>query len=321
MSPTPMTTNCPTGSSTTAAGTQLDHPLYARRQRHALRHAAGLQFRRPVLRLSEGQFRHALCRGQGGPAAHDEHRPALPPRRPAGPRRGAEALRRLCESRTTRSGWRGASTSPGTGRSTIRTGRRRCGRRRWSSRPSSTRSAASSSIRRGSPSAPMSWSSARRMTAPAACTMRSAASSAPPARPSGSACSTPIPTLPASWPQAKRLTAESTSEQASAGLDALTDKERELFSKLNAAYVTTFGFPFIIAVQGQDQGRDPRRVRDAHRQRPRHRIRHRLQTGRAHRAAPAEGHAAALGRTHGYDQWLTEPITRRMAAIPARTSC
>ena len=41
------------------------------------------------------------------------------------------------------------------------------------------------------------------------------------------------------------------SEQASAGLDALTDKERELFSKLNAAYVTTFGFPFIIAVRGK----------------------------------------------------------------------
>ena len=50
---------------------------------------------------------------------------------------------------------------------------------------------------------------------------------------------------------AKRLTPESASEQASAGLDALTDKERELFSKLNAAYVTTFGFPFIIAVKGK----------------------------------------------------------------------
>ena len=49
---------------------------------------------------------------------------------------------------------------------------------------------------------------------------------------------------------AKRLTPESEKEQASAGLDALTDKERELFSKLNAAYVTTFGFPFIIAVKG-----------------------------------------------------------------------
>jgi OHCU decarboxylase len=50
---------------------------------------------------------------------------------------------------------------------------------------------------------------------------------------------------------AKRLTPESASEQASAGLDALTDKERELFSNLNAAYVTTFGFPFIIAVRGK----------------------------------------------------------------------
>ncbi|WP_315919004.1 allantoinase PuuE [Mesorhizobium sp. SP-1A] len=50
---------------------------------------------------------------------------------------------------------------------------------------------------------------------------------------------------------AKRLTPESTREQASAGLDALTDKERELFTKLNAAYVTTFGFPFIIAVKGK----------------------------------------------------------------------
>ena len=38
---------------------------------------------------------------------------------------------------------------------------------------------------------------------------------------------------------------------AVAGLDALTDTERELFSKLNAAYVTTFGFPFIIAVKGK----------------------------------------------------------------------
>jgi OHCU decarboxylase len=50
---------------------------------------------------------------------------------------------------------------------------------------------------------------------------------------------------------AKRLTAESTKEQASAGLDALTDAERELFSKLNSAYVADFGFPFIIAVKGR----------------------------------------------------------------------
>ncbi|MCV3238366.1 allantoinase PuuE [Mesorhizobium sp. ZC-5] len=59
------------------------------------------------------------------------------------------------------------------------------------------------------------------------------------------------PDLAGKLAQARRLTDESTKEQASAGLDALTDKERELFSKLNAAYVTTFGFPFIIAVKGK----------------------------------------------------------------------
>ncbi|MEO9336810.1 allantoinase PuuE [Mesorhizobium sp. SB112] len=58
------------------------------------------------------------------------------------------------------------------------------------------------------------------------------------------------PDLAGKLAAAKRLTAESTREQASAGLDALTDKERELFTKLNAAYVTNFGFPFIIAVKG-----------------------------------------------------------------------
>lgn len=59
------------------------------------------------------------------------------------------------------------------------------------------------------------------------------------------------PDLAGKLAQAKRLTEDSTKEQASAGLDALTDAERELFSKLNAAYVTTFGFPFIIAVKGK----------------------------------------------------------------------
>ncbi|TIO74126.1 MAG: 2-oxo-4-hydroxy-4-carboxy-5-ureidoimidazoline decarboxylase, partial [Mesorhizobium sp.] len=59
------------------------------------------------------------------------------------------------------------------------------------------------------------------------------------------------PDLAGKLAAAKGLTAESAKEQASAGLDALTDKERELFSKLNAAYVTTFGFPFIIAVKGK----------------------------------------------------------------------
>jgi OHCU decarboxylase len=61
------------------------------------------------------------------------------------------------------------------------------------------------------------------------------------------------PDLAGKLAAAKRLTPESTKEQASAGLDALTDKERELFSKLNAAYVTNFGFPFIIAVKGKSK--------------------------------------------------------------------
>jgi len=49
---------------------------------------------------------------------------------------------------------------------------------------------------------------------------------------------------------AKRLTPESEREQASAGLDALTDAERARFTELNTAYTTKFGFPFIIAVRG-----------------------------------------------------------------------
>jgi OHCU decarboxylase len=49
---------------------------------------------------------------------------------------------------------------------------------------------------------------------------------------------------------AKRLTEESTAEQASAGLDALTDTERARFTELNAAYRARFGFPFIVAVKG-----------------------------------------------------------------------
>jgi OHCU decarboxylase len=58
------------------------------------------------------------------------------------------------------------------------------------------------------------------------------------------------PDLAGKLAQAKRLTKESTAEQASAGLDSLTDAERDTFTKLNAAYVDKFGFPFIIAVRG-----------------------------------------------------------------------
>ncbi|MBN9072499.1 MAG: allantoinase PuuE [Rhizobiales bacterium] len=57
------------------------------------------------------------------------------------------------------------------------------------------------------------------------------------------------PDLAGKLAAAKRLTAESTAEQASAGLDALTDAERETFTALNARYTEKFGFPFIIAVR------------------------------------------------------------------------
>ncbi|WP_421951258.1 allantoinase PuuE [Pelagibacterium sp.] len=57
------------------------------------------------------------------------------------------------------------------------------------------------------------------------------------------------PDLAGKLAAAKRLTADSTAEQASAGLDALTDDERETFTDLNTRYVEKFGFPFIIAVR------------------------------------------------------------------------
>ncbi|WP_274425958.1 allantoinase PuuE [Chelativorans sp. YIM 93263] len=57
------------------------------------------------------------------------------------------------------------------------------------------------------------------------------------------------PDLAGKLAAAKRLTAESAREQASAGLDALTDEERARFTALNTRYVEKFGFPFIIAVK------------------------------------------------------------------------
>jgi len=58
------------------------------------------------------------------------------------------------------------------------------------------------------------------------------------------------PDLAGKLAAAKRLTVESTNEQASAGLDALTDEERKRFMELNETYKAKFGFPFIIAVKG-----------------------------------------------------------------------
>lgn len=61
------------------------------------------------------------------------------------------------------------------------------------------------------------------------------------------------PDLAGKLAAAKRLTADSKAEQASAGLDSLSDDERMTFERLNDAYTNKFGFPFIIAVKGLDK--------------------------------------------------------------------
>lgn len=61
------------------------------------------------------------------------------------------------------------------------------------------------------------------------------------------------PDLAGKLAAAKRLTPESTAEQASAGLDALTDEERATFEALNSVYTDRHGFPFIIAVRDHDK--------------------------------------------------------------------
>lgn len=61
------------------------------------------------------------------------------------------------------------------------------------------------------------------------------------------------PDLAGKIAQAQRLTEHSTSEQASAGLDMLTDAERREFTDLNERYMGKHGFPFIIAVKDHDK--------------------------------------------------------------------
>jgi 2-oxo-4-hydroxy-4-carboxy-5-ureidoimidazoline decarboxylase len=57
------------------------------------------------------------------------------------------------------------------------------------------------------------------------------------------------PDLAGKEAQAGAMTASSVSEQASAGLNALSKAEMAQISELNAAYKQKFGFPFIIAVR------------------------------------------------------------------------
>lgn len=49
------------------------------------------------------------------------------------------------------------------------------------------------------------------------------------------------------------LTEDSTSEQAGAGLDQCSPEELARFEDLNAAYKAKFGFPFVMAVKGNDR--------------------------------------------------------------------
>ncbi len=58
------------------------------------------------------------------------------------------------------------------------------------------------------------------------------------------------PDLAGKLAAARQLTAESAREQASAGLNALTEDERARFTEFNTDYTARFGFPFILAVKG-----------------------------------------------------------------------
>ena len=58
------------------------------------------------------------------------------------------------------------------------------------------------------------------------------------------------PDLAGKLAKAKKLTNASKTEQASAGLDVLTEAQQSAFTKLNEAYKQKFPFPFIIAVKG-----------------------------------------------------------------------
>ncbi len=57
------------------------------------------------------------------------------------------------------------------------------------------------------------------------------------------------PDLAGKTARAGELTDSSTREQASVGLDQLSDEEFDLFNRLNDDYQTRFGYPFIIAVR------------------------------------------------------------------------
>src|SRR6201996_7278801 len=59
------------------------------------------------------------------------------------------------------------------------------------------------------------------------------------------------PDLASKTQRAAGLTAESNAEQNSVGLDRLSDAEYEAFERVNNAYRTKFGFPYIVCVRRQ----------------------------------------------------------------------
>jgi 2-oxo-4-hydroxy-4-carboxy-5-ureidoimidazoline decarboxylase len=61
------------------------------------------------------------------------------------------------------------------------------------------------------------------------------------------------PDLAGKAARAGTMTASSVAEQASAGLDRLSDDEFDRFDRLNRAYRERFQFPFIIAVRRHDK--------------------------------------------------------------------
>ncbi|MDX6750103.1 2-oxo-4-hydroxy-4-carboxy-5-ureidoimidazoline decarboxylase (plasmid) [Geminicoccaceae bacterium 1502E] len=61
------------------------------------------------------------------------------------------------------------------------------------------------------------------------------------------------PDLAGRLARAGRLTSDSSKEQASAGLDRLSEEEHARFTALNEAYKARFGFPFIMAIKGSSK--------------------------------------------------------------------
>ena len=101
-----------------AEGAAPDHPLHARRQRHALHQPAGLRQRRGVLRLSQGCLRPALCRGRAR-AQDDVGRAALPTGGTARDARRRWRAFSTTSRRATASGSRRGSTSRAIGIASI----------------------------------------------------------------------------------------------------------------------------------------------------------------------------------------------------------